>query len=48
MKKKQAPKPRYIPQERYGYSGGGKHEDRRTKRNRARATQKRQAMKEWE
>lgn len=37
----------YVPKERYGASGYGKHADRRTKRNRTRATQKRRAIGEW-
>lgn len=28
-------------------NGGGKHADRRTKRNRTRAAQKRTALREW-
>lgn len=37
----------YQPKERYGSSGYGKHQDRRTKRNRSRQDQRKNWMKEW-
>lgn len=43
----QAQKPRYVAKEKYGSSGYGMHEDRRTKRTRTRAAQKAKALKEW-
>lgn len=45
-RKAQAQKP-YVPQERYGNTGHGIHADKRTKRNRTRAEQKRRAIGEW-
>lgn len=46
MHKEQKPKS-YVPKERYGSSGYGKHADRRTKRLKTRAAQKRQWQKEY-
>lgn len=43
----QAQKSRYVAKEKYGSSGYGMHEDRRTKRTRTRAAQKAKALKEW-
>ena len=45
---KQQRRKTYQPKERYGSSGSGIHQDRRTKRNRSRNAQRRNWMKEWE
>lgn len=44
--KPQAQKP-FVPQERYGNTGSGIHQDRRTKRNRTRGAQLRSELRDW-
>ena len=38
---------KYVPQERYGNTGHGKHADRRTKRLKTRAARRRAALNDF-